>query len=320
MKIKIKKKVDVDESEARAIRAKNREVKRKDEVKKLERASHVVLKEAAKGKKPGPKKTVPTLRYNDGSQFPEKVSAEEFVIRAKMKQDGIDDSPLPKLLSKEEYRKLPRCGSKRRGDNDDKACQNIAGARTNHIGIGRCYLHGGNAGRKKKDTGFKQEREEDYDTISFNTLTPEEQKLWNNVSVDSETQLKHDLKLITIREKRMLDRMNQLIDEGRMSIVEESDEIKDTEDGIETKNVRKSTANMERIQSIEESLIRLGKQKLNIMEQLEKVRNGGATRSELTIGGKKGSPLISANIDLSSIPTEELQRQLKMLEEFEDDE
>lgn len=37
----------------------------------------------------------------------------------------------------------PRCGAKRRGTEPPEHCRNRAGFKTDHVGIGKCHLHGG---------------------------------------------------------------------------------------------------------------------------------------------------------------------------------
>lgn len=289
-------------------------------------------KSETKKSKPGPAKTKPTLRHSDCKE--ESIDAEGLVLRAQMIKDGFDPGPRPRVSGGvEAYRALPKCGAKRTGPGryneagEQQYCQQVAGARTDHLGVGKCWLHGGRSKGVKLDPEtlerrrIKQIKTGEQETITYDSLTPEEQEIWGNISVTSETQLEHDLRIITIRERRMLNRMNELLEEGKMSIVEDTDEKKQGIDGLETKKVKKSVANLERMTALEDALTRVGKQKINIMEALEKVRNGGIDKKSvsLTVGGKKGSPVVIANMDLSNVPTEELQRQLNILEELEDD-
>ena len=276
------------------------------------------------------KKGKTVLRNAKPKTTDEKVSIDELILHSQAVKAGYDVGPRPKLAGGiEAYNDLPRCGAKRRKPDPDTGeilyCHQPAGARTEHLGIGRCWLHGGRnkgnvAGHEAAEKRrLKQIRTGELETITFDTLSEEEKKIWGNISITSTTQLEQDLRIISIRELRMLKRMNELLEEGKMSEVENTDEEKvGGEAGYETKSVKKSVANLERMTALEDALTRVGKQKLNIMEQLDKARNGGASKVNVSVGGN-GKPIINANIDLSQVPTEELARQLKMLEDMEED-
>lgn len=49
---------------------------------------------------------------------------------------------------------MARCGAKKRsGEGAGEPCQNRAGFRTDHLGEGRCYIHGGDGGRVRAAVG-----------------------------------------------------------------------------------------------------------------------------------------------------------------------
>lgn len=153
------------------------------------------------------------------------------------------------------------CGAKTRAGTP---CAQPAGWGTDHIGRGRCKLHGGRSpggppGNKKALlTG-------EYETIWLDTLDPDEVELYHTIQTDKLAQLDTEIRLLEIRERRMMQRIQKL-KEHDFTIVEcESEEGE--ERGQPTGLTRqKRLATLGQIQAIEEALTRVQAQKARLLD------------------------------------------------------
>lgn len=185
--------------------------------------------------------------------------------------DDLNFDELKKNKRKKRYksgippsqRKREKCGAKLRGK--DRFCENWA------MGNGRCRLHGG------KSTGPK-----DTSKVRFNALkTGEHQTIWADslydnelewlelVKLDVESQLNEEIKLMTIRERRMMHRIEELNQEdfSVSEILEESEQGFGKAGAIDLRREsRKQVSNLEQIQRIEEALTRIQEKKAKLLD------------------------------------------------------
>lgn len=101
-----------------------------------------------------------------------------------------------------------KCGATTRAGTP---CQQKAGWGTDHVGEGRCKLHGGaSTGAPKRNTNAVTTGE--FETIWFDTLDEREQQLFGRVKEDVLDLIKDDIKLIEIRIRRMMQRIQNADD------------------------------------------------------------------------------------------------------------
>src|SRR5690606_24636193 len=94
---------------------------------------------------------------------------------------------------------------------------NICGAKTRSglpcrnrpMANGRCRMHGGKSTGPPKGNKNALKTGE-YETIWLDTLDTEERELYNLINTDVLKQIEEELRLITIRERRMLQRREKL--------------------------------------------------------------------------------------------------------------
>lgn len=109
----------------------------------------------------------------------------------------------------------------------------------------------------------------EYETLFSSFFSEEETTIYNyNNFENTENELLHEIKLLTIRESRMLSRIKQLQDAPDMTITALQKTKKDDETTIQTKVNNK----IAEIQKIEESLTRIQKTKGNYIAKLDKFR------------------------------------------------
>lgn len=166
-------------------------------------------------------------------------------------------------------RQRKRCGAKTRSkDAGGRPCQRWA------MKNGRCRLHGGkNVGAKKGNKMALKTGE--YETIWYDVLEEEEVLFLQDLKLDVETQLDEELKLITVRERRMMQRIMDLKDDAFI-VTERTDE---SEEGFGKggaidvqKRTRKREMSLKVIQSIEEALTRVQDKKAKLLELKLKVQ------------------------------------------------
>ena len=243
---------------------------------------------------PAYQREVKTLRKAGPEQFAPRLSQDEFILQVYNRLYGGPDTSTPvgpkPRMKIEDYRSLPRCGAKLRIEREDgrTTCNRVAGERTNHLGYGRCWMHGGRlqGTRAGKITTGELEVINPFN----NTLTDEEMEVWNNLVGTKLEHVEQEIKLVTIREKRMMERLQRLmrmeesgdgleIAEEEME-EEENDEEKDsTENGTETKQGKKTKRKVKKrsvatqIIAVEEALTRVQAQKSKLIELRDKLED-----------------------------------------------
>lgn len=158
------------------------------------------------------------------------------------------------------------CGAKTR---QGTMCKNPAGFRTPHFGTGRCFLHGGlsTGGRGKggpygNKKGLKTGA---YEAIWLDVLPEEEQQLYHEVITDKVAQLDQEIRLLDIRERRMLQRIEKL-KQADFTIVEQI-EADGMEKGKRTNlYTEKRAATLGQIQAIEEALTKVQARKERLLD------------------------------------------------------
>lgn len=121
---------------------------------------------------------------------------------------------------------------------------------------------GGSAPEGNKNAVTTGEFENIFDSV----LDEEEQALMNNSFLETRTAIQHELKLISIREKRMLNRIKELKDKNRDLIVTKMK--KDSED---TSTEAQNTLFL--INKIEEGLTRVQESKRRMLDLLYKIES-----------------------------------------------
>lgn len=91
------------------------------------------------------------------------------------------------------------------------ACRRPAGWGTAHVGDGKCKLHGGASTGPRDQRGNKNAvTTGEYETIWLDQLTGDERDLYPRINPDALVQLEEEIRLTTIRERRMLSRIATL--------------------------------------------------------------------------------------------------------------
>jgi|SRR5690606_703884 len=165
-------------------------------------------------------------------------------------------------------RKRKKCGAKKRRTGEP--CQNWA------MDNGRCRIHGGRAvnGGVKKGTKSALKTGE-HETIWFDVLEDDEKLFVQELKLDAESQLNEELKLVTVRERRMMQRIKELAGED-FTITQQTLE---SESGFGksgaidlTKTSEVSEATLGQIQRIEEALTRVQEKKAKLIDLKLKVQ------------------------------------------------
>lgn len=120
------------------------------------------------------------------------------------------------------------CGAKKR--QGPGACGRPAGWGTNHVGTGRCKLHGGNntgpKDRKAKSEAMKGNlnglKHGGRAIAWLKVLEVDEQEAYNEETTEVIPQIEAEIRLLSIREKRMLERIKQIADQGGLIMVEKT--------------------------------------------------------------------------------------------------
>lgn len=156
-----------------------------------------------------------------------------------------------------------RCGAKKR---DGSKCRNLS------MENGRCRIHGGKAvpapeGNKRAVTHGA------YESILMSLFTDEEVDMWDNSKNDIMENLDVTLKIMTIRETRMLRRIQVLTDAGDFTMTEVTREKGDTDKGYRDITTKKKTGTLSQIQAIESELTKLQEKKARLLELKHKIEN-----------------------------------------------
>ena len=170
--------------------------------------------------------------------------------------------------SKEMRMNRKECEAKTRAGG---SCRQVAGWATNHIGEGRCKLHGGassgppNGNKNAVTTGA-------YEEISFDALPDIERELYGRIDPSPRVQAEQEIRLLTIRECRMLARIQDLLaSREELSTVETTTETGRRARGeVDVLTVR-SEATLERVQRVEEALTRIQQRKAYFVEILRRI-------------------------------------------------
>ena len=156
------------------------------------------------------------------------------------------------------------CGAKtKRGT----PCKRPAGWGTNHVGEGRCKLHGGaSTGPKNQKNNKNAVTTGEHEAIWIDTLEDEEKDLLNKITLDKIKQIDNEIKLTEIRERRMLKRIQKLKDSELMT----TKAIAGIDRDAETKLMEKEET-LSKIQAIEEALTRVQNNKIKLIETKHKL-------------------------------------------------
>jgi len=156
------------------------------------------------------------------------------------------------------------CGAKTR---KGTPCLRPAGWGTNHPGTGRCKLHGGCSTGPKDQRGNKNAvKTGEYETIWLDTLDEEERELFHQINLDKIKQLDNGIKLIEIRERRMLKRIQKL-KEKDFTVISRKEGL---ERGKAT-SLEESQGTLGQIQAIEEALTRVQAHKAKLIDLKHKL-------------------------------------------------
>lgn len=155
------------------------------------------------------------------------------------------------------------CGARAR--TTGKACQ------SRPMANGKCRMHGGVSSGAGAPEGNKNAvTTGEFESIWLDTLEDDEKALIQQVKTDEESQLDEQMRLTTIRIRRMMKRIQFLKTEG-MHVVEEVFELGDGEEtGPMTK--QKRHGNMGLIQNIEEALTRVQAQAISLIDKKHRIR------------------------------------------------
>lgn len=152
-----------------------------------------------------------------------------------------------------------RCGAKTRSG---EPCKNRPMAN------GRCRMHGGKSTGPPPDKmrGNKNAvKTGEYETIWLDTLDDDERVFFDAINTYAVKQIDEELRLITIRERRMMKRIQDL--KQQRHILEE---ITDSDEFGTTKRFVDVTV---RIQQIEEALTRVQREKVRLIELKHRIES-----------------------------------------------
>lgn len=170
------------------------------------------------------------------------------------------------------------CGAKTR---HGTPCKNRAGFKTPHFGAGRCYLHGGLSpgGAPGNKNALKTG---EYETIWLDVLPQEEQSLYSQIDTDKAKQLDDEIRLITIRERRMLQRIERL-KEHDFTVVEQEKAVGHEKGKPTSLTTEKRLATLGQIQAIEEALTRVQEKKAKLLELKYKMDGGDGGKPDIKV-------------------------------------
>lgn len=166
------------------------------------------------------------------------------------------------------------CGAKtKRGT----PCKRPAGWGTNHVGEGRCKLHGGASTGPKNQKGNKNALTTgEYESIIYDVLGEEEKALYHQINLDRLAQTNNEIKLTEIRLRRMMLRIKELQDKDYI--------ITNHKKGIE-KDAKVDVAEAEnallQIQNIEEAITRVQGHKARLIDLKHKLEQDLGINKEL---------------------------------------
>lgn len=170
------------------------------------------------------------------------------------------------------------CGAKTRSGG---RCKKPAGWGTSHPGEGRCRLHGGcSTGPPKGNKNAVKTGE--HESILIGALDDEERLLYAQITTDKLRQVDDELRLLTIRELRMLKRIGRLREAGKADMPPGTI---DGEEGLVVTGYQKtgpvSVIQREHalgvIQRIEQALTRVQAAKTRLIALKHQIESGGGS-------------------------------------------
>lgn len=174
------------------------------------------------------------------------------------------------------------CGDER-VKNEHGFCLQRAGWGTDHLGTGRCKLHGGKSTGPKDKSKLEKNKNAvttgEYETIWLECLTEEEQEKYQSITTDLVEQLNEEIKLTTFREFRMMQRIAKLA-KVEFTVVEKTIKSKGTEDSDKSsvavsEKEEKVLATLGQIQGIEEALTRVQGKKSRLLKLKHQIEDDG---------------------------------------------
>lgn len=116
----------------------------------------------------------------------------------------------------------------------------------------------------------------EYETIWLDALDADERVLFHAVDTDVLKQIDEEIRLITIRERRMLQRIERLRAAGDFTVVRQTVGV---EKGKRT-NLQESEGTLGQIQTIEEALTRVQEKKAKLLELKHKIEMANGKTDE----------------------------------------
>lgn len=151
-------------------------------------------------------------------------------------------------------------------------CANPKGYKTDRVGTGKCFLHGGDSpGAPKGNKNAVTTGE--YETLHVSALSPQESALYASLDISPRKQTEDAIRLFSVREHRILLRINRVEDAAEDGLGISS---VTTHDGWNVKgkvdfSVAERTTTLDTIQRLEEALTRVQAQKLRAIDQLRAI-------------------------------------------------
>jgi uncharacterized protein YjcR len=138
-----------------------------------------------------------------------------------------------------------------------------------------CRFHGGKAGPKKGNKNATKTGE--FERLFFDTFTEDEMELVETVELDVAAMIDRELKLVMVRERRMLGLIEQVRDgweNEEVEVVQERRKTTPTSDAYamtEASRTTKPRSKLDRLLAIEEALTRVQLQKSRLMDLKHRV-------------------------------------------------
>jgi uncharacterized protein YjcR len=158
------------------------------------------------------------------------------------------------------------CGAKNR---KGEFCKLPSGWGTEHKGKGRCRLHGGcSTGPPKGSKNALKTGK--HETIFLDQLDEDEREIWGAIDVAPMAQVDQEIRLLDIRIRRMLMRIQKLKDH-EYTVVEMSEESGSGVQGFTTKESSKRLGTLGQIQTIERDLTDVQAKKAKLIQLKEQL-------------------------------------------------
>ncbi|KNF09313.1 hypothetical protein CLPU_3c00910 [Gottschalkia purinilytica] len=185
------------------------------------------------------------------------------------------------------------CGAKTR---TGQPCKNRAMAN------GRCRMHGGKSTGAKDKEKLKKNKNAvktgEHETIWLDTLDSEEIELIDRINLDKIKQIDEELRLFTIRERRMLKRIQELKNKDCIVASRQAGIINNKET-----NLVEMTTALDKIHDIEEALTRVQAQKTKLIELKHKL--------EIDLNTDDNTEAIENFIQATTMTSEEIENLFK---------